>query len=219
MRAALLAAALCALSGCGDRLEVSRAAADRSASEGAGLFGFMGRLSPAAAEAPGLLGIPGLVGQPTSVEGPGRCGAAEAVEITSVAGVALSRPARMRPAVAVALDRWVRDGLQPAFGGQVVEMRVAADYACRGRNNVKGAKLSEHGFANAIDLSAFTLADGRVVTVQDGWRVRETSGALKAAWQAACGPFGTVLGPNSDAHHRDHFHFDSASYRSGSYCR
>ena len=219
MRAAILAAALFALAGCGDRMEVSRAVADRTASEGAGLFGFMGRLTPASAEPAGLMGIPGLVGEPTSVEGPGRCGADEAVQITSVAGVALSRPARMRPAVAVALDQWVREGLQPAFGGQVVEMRVAADYACRGRNNVRGAKLSEHGLANAIDLSAFTLADGRVVTVQDGWHVKETAAAMRAAWKAACGPFGTVLGPNADVHHRDHFHFDAASYRSGSYCR
>ena len=219
MRAALVVAALVALGGCSDRLEVSRAAADRAASEGAGLFDFVSRLTPAAAEPAGLMGIPGLVGTPTSVEGPGRCGADEAFEITSVAGVALSRPARVRPAVAVALDEWVRKGLQPAFGGQVVELRVAADYACRGRNNVKGAKLSEHGLANAIDLSAFTLADGRVVTVQDGWRLKETSGALKAAWQAACGPFGTVLGPNSDGYHRDHFHLDAAAYRSGSYCR
>ena len=43
--------------------------------------------------------------------------------------------------------------------------------------------------------------------------------ALKKMHKIACGPFGTVLGPNANRFHRDHFHFDTARYRSGSYCK
>jgi hypothetical protein len=56
------------------------------------------------------------------------------------------------------------------------------------------------------------------MTVLTDWNGRYAS-QLRAMSQAACGPFGTVLGPEADRFHRDHFHFDTADYRSGSYCR
>ena len=104
-------------------------------------------------------------------------------------------------------------------GGGLKELRVAAHYACRTRNNRKGGKISEHGKGRAIDISGFELADGRTITVLKGWRARRSSKAMRRMHQGACGPFGTVLGPESDRFHQDHFHFDTARYRSGSYCR
>ncbi len=149
------------------------------------------------------------------------CGIKEAVQITSVSGVALSRPATMDCGTAIALNKWVDKTVKPTFKrrGPVVELKVAAHYACRTRNNRKGAKISEHGKGRAIDISGFRMADGEVVTVLDGWRKNPSKKQLTKIWRGACGPFGTVLGPNSDRYHQNHFHLDTARYRSGPYCR
>ncbi|WP_170607305.1 extensin-like domain-containing protein [Ruegeria arenilitoris] len=149
------------------------------------------------------------------------CGIKDAVQITSVSGVVLSRPSTMDCGTAIALNKWVDKSVKPTFKrrGPVVELQVAAHYACRTRNNRKGARISEHGKGRAIDISGFKMADGEVVTVLDGWRKNPSQKQLKKVWRGACGPFGTVLGPNSDRYHRDHFHLDTARHRSGPYCR
>ncbi|PCJ09072.1 MAG: extensin-like protein [Rhodobacteraceae bacterium] len=149
------------------------------------------------------------------------CGARNAVRVRSVAGVSLSQPAVITCETAQALNTWVDKGLQPAFRrrNKVVSLRVAAHYTCRTRNNRPGAKISEHGKGKAIDISGFTLANGEMVTVARGWPSKGFGKRLRKAWSAACGPFGTVLGPEADAHHRDHFHLDTAHHRGGPYCR
>jgi hypothetical protein len=149
------------------------------------------------------------------------CGAANAVRVTEVSGVKLSQAAVLTCDTAQALKSWVDNGVKPAFRrlGPVVSMRVAAHYSCRTRNNRPGAKISEHGKAKAIDISAFHLADGEVVTVLHGWRKSSTQKMLSKAHSRACGPFGTVLGPKSDRYHQDHFHLDTARHRGGPYCK
>ncbi len=155
---------------------------------------------------------------------PGRisgCGITDAVKVTSVAGVSLSQAATMTCETAKSLREWVEDDVQTAFGRrqQVTQLRVAAHYACRTRNNRPGTKLSEHSKGRAIDISGFVLENGETVTVLNGWRDRKTKKALQSMWKGACGPFGTVLGPNADRYHQDHFHLDTAQHRGGSYCR
>ncbi len=155
---------------------------------------------------------------------PGRikaCGIEDAVSIRSVSGVRLSQASLMDCTTAQALNTWVDKGVKPAFKkrGPVVEMKVAAHYACRTRNHKPGAKISEHGKGRAIDISAFTMSDGEVITVLKGWRHGNTRDMLCKVHRAACGPFGTVLGPEADRAHQDHFHFDTARYRGGAYCR
>ena len=150
------------------------------------------------------------------------CGIENAVKIRSVSGIKLSNSAVMDCTTAKALDTWVRQSAVPALAGQgggLKKLRVAAHYACRTRNNRKGGKISEHGKGRAIDISGFELADGSTITVLKGWRARRSSEAMRRMHRGACGPFGTVLGPESDRFHQDHFHFDTARYRSGSYCR
>jgi len=143
------------------------------------------------------------------------CGIAEPVRVSSVAGVRLSQPATLDCTTARALRDWVERGLQPAFGRtEVVELRVAAHYICRSRNNIKGAKISEHGRGKAIDIAAVVLENGKTVSVLGGFGKE-----LRRAYKAACGTFGTTLGPGSDGYHEDHMHFDTASHRSGPYCR
>lgn len=150
------------------------------------------------------------------------CGLANGVRVTSVAGVALSQASLMNCDTAQALRKWVEDDVETAFGRggrKVVELRVAAHYSCRTRNNRPGAKISEHGRGKAIDISGFRLENGDFVSVLKGWQARKTRRGLRKMWKGACGPFGTVLGPESDRYHRDHFHLDTARHRGGSYCR
>ncbi len=150
------------------------------------------------------------------------CGIANPVKITSVDGVALSTPATLDCTTAKALKQWVRTGAKPAvgrMGGGIKSLRVVAHYACRTRNNQAGAKISEHAKGRAIDIAAINLNNGTSLTVLSDWRTNRKGAVLKRMHKAACGPFGTVLGPNANRHHLDHFHFDTARYRSGTYCR
>jgi hypothetical protein len=142
------------------------------------------------------------------------CGVPEAVRVTSVAGVRLSQAATVDCSVATALNTWVEDVAQPAFDGKLSELRIAAHYICRSRNNVKGARISEHGKGRAVDISAFILTDGKVLTVSDNF-----NRTLRRIYKAACGIFKTTLGPGSDGYHEDHFHFDTSARSGGAYCR
>ncbi len=156
------------------------------------------------------------------VSGRGSCGIDGAVKVRSVAGVALSPRATMDCRTAAALKTWVERGVLPAVGGEgggVSSLRVVSHYACRTRNNQAGARLSEHAFGRAIDIAGIRLRDGTEMTVLTDWNSSGDGAQLRQMWRAACGPFGTVLGPEANRFHRDHFHFDTARYRSGSYCR
>jgi hypothetical protein len=170
-----------------------------------------------------ICGDPALDGKATApIQGRIRgCGVENPVRVTSISGVKLSTPAIMDCTTAKAMKTWINNGVKPALSsrGGVQSLHVVAHYACRTRNNQKGAKISEHGKGRAIDIAGMTAGDGSKITVLKGWNSKKDGKALKAMWKSACGPFGTVLGPNSDRFHRDHFHFDTARYRSGSYCR
>ena len=171
-----------------------------------------------------ICGDPAIQGAPLSpISGRIRgCGVKAPVKVTSVAGVGLSSGATMDCATAKALKTWVERGVKPSvgrLGGGVSSLKVAAHYSCRTRNNKPGAKISEHGKGRAIDISAIVLRNGVSISVLKGWRSKQHSQILKSVHKAACGPFGTVLGPDADRYHQDHFHFDTAQYRSGSYCR
>jgi len=156
---------------------------------------------------------------------PGRlrgCGISKPVRITAVDGVTLSQPATLNCNTAKALKRWVNRSVKPTvgrLGGGVASLEVVAHYACRSRNNQPGAKISEHGRGNAIDIAAINLKNGVSLSVLTGWNDRVQSKLLRKIHGEACGTFGTVLGPRADKFHKDHFHLDVANHRSGSYCR
>jgi hypothetical protein len=102
------------------------------------------------------------------------------------------------------------------FGQPVVEIKQISAYSCRGMNGQRGAPISEHAFGNALDIAAFTLADGHRVTVKDGWHgAPEEQGFLRDVHAAACQQFSTVLAPGSNRFHYDHIHVDLARRRSG----
>jgi hypothetical protein len=146
-------------------------------------------------------------------------------EMYSIANVQFSQPATLNCGMAAPLNDWMIQRVQPSaqstFGESVVAIDVAASYSCRARNNKRGARMSEHGFGNAIDISAFTLESGRKISVQQGWRGSSSERAfLRVVRAEACGEFHTVLGPGSDRHHSDHLHLDLANRSSGRlYCK
>jgi hypothetical protein len=121
---------------------------------------------------------------------------------------------------------WARFAVGPAakqyLDGEVVKIETMGTFNCRNINGGRSGKLSEHAFANAVDVSAFILRDGRRISVLDGWRGSPTEQAfLRRLHQSACKRFGTVLGPDYNGAHANHFHFDMArSMRNGtSFCR
>src|SRR5579859_4413337 len=127
--------------------------------------------------------------------------------------VAIKPTATLACPIVSALDRWLTDAVQPAatrwFGVRVVEIKQISAYSCRGMNGDSRAHISEHAFGNALDIAGFTLADGRHVTVKDGWRgLPEEQGFLRDIEAAACQQFSTVLAPGSNAYHYDHIHVD-----------
>lgn len=140
--------------------------------------------------------------------------------------MAAAGPATLTPAATLAcpivsaLDHWVSEGVQPAamrwFGAQVVEIKQISAYSCRGMVGSGGSGISEHAFGNAIDIAAFTLADGRRITVQEGWHgTPEEQGFLHDVHLAACDNFTTVLAPGYNAAHYNHIHVDLMRRSSG----
>ncbi|MCL2429998.1 MAG: extensin family protein [Alphaproteobacteria bacterium] len=152
--------------------------------------------------------------------GPAGCGTSDAVLLQRVilqdrTEVAVDPPATLRCEMAEAVAEFVRSGVAPAaaaMGSRLTAIGNHDSYECRGRNRVPGARLSEHGTANALDIRSITLADGRVVMPAEAATPQEFRVAMKAA---ACERFTTVLGPGSDGYHEDHVHIDRLERHSG----
>lgn len=172
-----------------------------------------------------VCGDPRLVGAPLAPIGPGEpfrgCGAARPVRLMSAAGVRIEPAAVVTCDVGRGLATWFERGVQPAarrsFGRPVTSVR-AISYSCRRVNNRPRGALSQHAFANAIDISRFQLAGRGYVPVRGGWDDPRSAGFLRASWRSACGPFTTVLGPEADRYHQSHFHLDRAR-RDRPFCR
>jgi hypothetical protein len=144
---------------------------------------------------------------------PPRLGPAQGNAVNTVGPVAIKPTATLACPIVSVLDRWLADSVQPAaqrwFGTRVVEIKQISAYSCRGMNGNSHAHISEHAFGNALDVAAFVLADGRRVTVKDGWKgMPEEQGFLRDVQGAACQLFNTVLAPGSNVYHYDHIHVD-----------
>ncbi len=152
------------------------------------------------------------------------CGIRNGFRLYEVDGIKLSQPALVTCNVANTFHTWIQQTVEPKaaqiYGTRIDEITIAASYACRPRNNVRGGKLSEHGMGNAIDIAGFKFDDGKAVTVaSDYYGARYDRTFLSSIRADACGPFHTVLGPGSDSHHRDHIHLDLQRERGGGpYC-
>jgi len=130
--------------------------------------------------------------------------------------------------MAETLSHWVGDvqeAMANIHGTRMTRLMTSTHYNCRRRNNKADGKISEHGFANAIDITGVLLADGRKVTVAGDredesdlgtGKSTENERVMRLLHAKACKYFTTVLGPQSDPQHADHFHFDLGCH--GSKC-
>ncbi len=120
--------------------------------------------------------------------------------------------------LARALGRWIADEVQPAalshLQAPIVEMTTVSSYRCVTQNDAPAKRLSEHAYANAVDISAFVTAGGERIAVADYWAGEgERSAFLQEVHAGACRMFGTALGPEANASHKDHFHLDMRARR------
>jgi len=123
--------------------------------------------------------------------------------------------------VSTAFAGWARYGVdraaQQILGSPLRSIETFGSYSCR---NVAGTnRRSAHSTAEAIDVSAFVLADGRRITLVNGWNgTAQEREFLRTVHRSACRRFATVLGPEYNAAHRDHLHLEGVA-RGPSYCR
>ena len=154
----------------------------------------------------------------------GGCSAVNAVQLSAVQGdraqFGVSNIGPVTCKTAQIFSAWARYGVDRAarqiLGSAVQRIETMGSYSCR---NVAGTnRRSAHSRAAAIDVSAFVLADGRRISVLGDWSTgsRAEKEFLRIVHMSACKRFGTVLGPDYNAAHRDHFHLEEGD---GRYCR
>jgi hypothetical protein len=154
-----------------------------------------------------------------SLGGPSVCGALQPFQVAATAdgAVAFQPPALVGCPMVHALEFWTQRVVLPAarrtLRTDVTAVTLAGSYSCRPMNSVDGALLSEHGHANAVDVSGFVLGDGSVIKVAGGWEGSWTERTfLRAVHDGSCRVFTTVLGPDYNSLHQDHFHLDLARH-------
>lgn len=148
----------------------------------------------------------------------GSCGLQSPIAVSAIRvngrEIALSGTPVTNCTMATALADWA--GEVGAYASAVLDTEVknlatGPGYTCRLRNGADTGFVSEHGLGNAIDITAINFADGTTISVLDDWRALPAQPAAKFlgfAHSAACGRFTTVLGPEANSEHEDHFHFD-----------
>ncbi|MFN3989133.1 MAG: extensin family protein [Erythrobacter sp.] len=152
------------------------------------------------------------------------CNKLGTVQLSALAGdgsfFGVSNIGPVQCATAKAFSEWARFGVDRAareiLGSRLARIETMGSYACR---NVAGTqRLSAHAQAAAIDVSGFVLEDGRRIDLKRDWHggrpeVREF---LRVVHSSACKRFGTVLGPEYNAAHADHFHLEGTGAK---FCR
>src|ERR1700674_4129319 len=147
------------------------------------------------------------------IHGPGDCGGEDLVRLEAVVlpdkhRVQVKPPATLRCKMASAIADWIRSDMTPLakdLGSVISDLDNFDSYDCRSFNGVAGAPLSEHGRANALDVRALKLANGRSIALTDRTVSRELR---ESVLHSVCARFTTVLGPGSDGYHEEHIHLD-----------
>jgi hypothetical protein len=147
------------------------------------------------------------------------CGFDNAVRVRSIGagGIAVD-PFTLTCRSALSLALWERHIVQPAaraaFDAPVTRLEHFGSYACRNIYSRKDAPLSRHATADALDVAGFILANGRRVRVDRDWRGHDTEALfLREVHNGACRVFDSVLGPDYNAAHANHFHLDRGGFR------
>jgi hypothetical protein len=143
----------------------------------------------------------------------GGCQVIGAVQLIDI-GVPVTGIKAMRCGLAEEFIGWTRNAVAPAayqvLGSKLVRIETMGTYACRDTVGTATPRLSGHALANAVDVSAFILADGRRISVQGDWHAddEETRRFFHLIHASACKRFGTVLSPEYNAAHHDHLHLE-----------
>ena len=161
----------------------------------------------------------GVAFEPLPPISEGQCSAPLPLRVTALAdGVKLPQGATLTCRMAEGLARWaseVQIEADRAFAQPLAGLEIGGSYVCRGQNHARDAKLSEHAFADAVDVMAFSLAGRAPVPVKAMPAGSPEADFLGRVRAKACGFFRTVLGPGADAEHANHFHLDERERASG----
>lgn len=159
-----------------------------------------------------------VVGEMVDPLSEGTCGLQSPIAVNAVMvngrEIALTGTPIVNCAMATTLADWAEEVDRYAtatLDTQIESLATGPGYQCRLRNNADMGFVSEHGLGNAADITGFNFADGSRISVLDDWSVaplQPDEKFLGFAHSAACGRFTTVLGPEANSAHADHFHFD-----------
>lgn len=150
----------------------------------------------------------------------GGCSSIDSVKLLDI-GTPVTNLGPMTCPLARNFAAWVEYAVRPAarayFRTEVVKVETFGTYSCRNIYGGRSGRLSQHATSNAIDVSGFVLADGRRIMLDGGWKGDAASqDFLRALHKSACRRFGTVLSPDYNAAHYNHFHLDMSG---NGYCR
>jgi len=143
----------------------------------------------------------------------GGCTVIGTVQLIDI-GVPVTGLKAMRCGLAEEFIGWTRNAVAPAafqiLGSRLVKIETFGTYACRNTIGAPTTRLSGHALANAVDVSAFILEDGRRVSVENDWRSDdpEIRRFFEVIHTSACKRFGTVLSPDYNSAHHDHLHLE-----------
>ena len=153
------------------------------------------------------------------LDGDGPCGW-EVARLMYGAGTVTLSPgeATLQCPLALGQYMWLREvdaAAKRHLGSGLSKLQHAGSYSCRRQRGNGSGAWSEHAFANALDVTGFTLADGRVISVKSDWKGDADRRAfLRSARDKGCKIFRVTLSPDYNAAHHDHFHFDMGPYSS-----
>jgi len=157
-----------------------------------------------------------LISSQPVADTPGNCPLENVVRVRSFGSVALSSSFLASCPLALSSALFVEQQARPlaeaSFGSSLRQIDHLGSYACRNIYNRPDARRSEHASAEALDIAAFRFANGRRVTVLNGWRQPDTQPFLRALLGSACQYYGNGLGPEYNAAHADHFHLGMRGY-------
>lgn len=158
-----------------------------------------------------------VIGEMLDPVAEGICGVRSPLSMTGVRvngrEIGFSAPVTTNCQMAGAIADWVGEVdlyASAVLDTPLVSVTTGTSLMCRNRYGAENGFVSEHGFANALDVVGFTLEDGQSIAVEADWLPAATPEGklLRQAHGAACGRFTTVLGPEANAEHEDHFHLD-----------
>lgn len=145
----------------------------------------------------------------------GTCGERSPLKITAIGKdnpVKFSAPITTNCAMAGVLANWVveiQKEAQKNFGAEIESITTGSDYQCRKVNNGHKGRVSEHAFANALDIVAFKFKNGKTTKLGSGWKGKPEEQAFWASLhKVSCDRFMTVIGPDGDAAHQGNLHLD-----------